>query len=278
MNPTAPQGSLTRTVSRTLALKGSLRPDDASVHVERAFLSPRFDELARQVWVPRWNIKPGLSLRVPVLQYPAVNIAVEASSAACYLPIRGVGSRTLTGVGWAAGLLLRPGAGVLVVHGNHASRLGAELPIPHGEALVSALRERFAERGTTQDVVDAYERWLEPMMCLVNDEVRLVNAIVAAVESDSSLKTTRNVVERFQITERGLQRLLARNIGLTPRWLIKRRRLQESAHRIQTETSTPLATIALEAGYADQSHFTREFRAVVGFAPSEYKRRVTSHF
>ena len=37
-----------------------------------------------------------------------------------------------------------------------------------------------------------------------------------------------------------------------------------------------LAVIALEAGYADQSHFTRSFRGHTGFTPAEYRRMLSS--
>lgn len=35
----------------------------------------------------------------------------------------------------------------------------------------------------------------------------------------------------------------------------------------------PIARVALDAGFADQSHFTRTFRLLAGMTPSEYRRR-----
>lgn len=34
----------------------------------------------------------------------------------------------------------------------------------------------------------------------------------------------------------------------------------------------PLAVIALQAGFADQSHFTRVFRQAYGLTPAQYAR------
>lgn len=41
-------------------------------------------------------------------------------------------------------------------------------------------------------------------------------------------------------------------------------------------TDKPLADLSLEAGFADQSHFTRQFRARTGFTPGSYRRCVSS--
>jgi len=46
----------------------------------------------------------------------------------------------------------------------------------------------------------------------------------------------------------------------------------ERARRMLEDPSFALATIALEAGFADQSHFTRTFRRATGFTPREYRR------
>jgi AraC family transcriptional regulator len=51
-----------------------------------------------------------------------------------------------------------------------------------------------------------------------------------------------------------------------------RRRRVLLACRQLTETARPLAVIACEAGFADQSHFTRTFRRIVGVTPSAYRR------
>lgn len=74
----------------------------------------------------------------------------------------------------------------------------------------------------------------------------------------------------FDLTERSLQRITARRIGLSPKWLIQRRRLQEAAERLASGETVDLARIATEIGYADQAHLTRDFRRVTGLTPGRY--------
>jgi AraC family transcriptional regulator len=39
---------------------------------------------------------------------------------------------------------------------------------------------------------------------------------------------------------------------------------------------TPLAELALELGYSDQSHFTREFKRETGWTPSRFRATASS--
>lgn len=45
-----------------------------------------------------------------------------------------------------------------------------------------------------------------------------------------------------------------------------------AAARLLSEAAVPLAEVALQAGFADQSHFTRVFRAVAGLTPAVWRR------
>jgi AraC-like DNA-binding protein len=75
----------------------------------------------------------------------------------------------------------------------------------------------------------------------------------------------------FVIGERALQRLTRRRIGLSPKWLIQRRRLHEAADRLRRGEQVDLARVAIELGYADQAHFTRDFRSATGLTPGEFR-------
>lgn len=68
-----------------------------------------------------------------------------------------------------------------------------------------------------------------------------------------------------------LDRRMRRVFGLTTgQWVLKTR--ISHASLVLIETDTPVADIALEAGYADQSAFTRQFRRSTGLSPTEYRR------
>ena len=67
-----------------------------------------------------------------------------------------------------------------------------------------------------------------------------------------------------------LDRRMKRLFGLsTGKWLLKTR--IDHAGRELLETRLPIADIALDCGYTDQSTFTRQFRRTTGRTPSEFR-------
>jgi AraC-like DNA-binding protein len=58
---------------------------------------------------------------------------------------------------------------------------------------------------------------------------------------------------------------------LTPGQLIQKVRMEIAVRRLR-ETNDPIANIALDCGYSDQSAFTRQFRQTTGLSPSDYRR------
>ncbi len=68
-----------------------------------------------------------------------------------------------------------------------------------------------------------------------------------------------------------LARAFRGQFGMTVGGYVRRLRLEWAATELE-RTDTALAAVALAAGFADQSHFTRAFRGYTGFTPSVYRR------
>ncbi len=58
--------------------------------------------------------------------------------------------------------------------------------------------------------------------------------------------------------------------GLSPTQLVIKVRV-DAARRMLRETAAPIARVALACGYCDQSAFTRQFKAVTGLTPVQYR-------
>ncbi len=67
------------------------------------------------------------------------------------------------------------------------------------------------------------------------------------------------------------QRRVADLTGLTPRQLLTKTRV-EAAARALRDTDDPLPAVAVACGFYDQAAFGRQFRALTGVPPGEYRR------
>ncbi len=68
-----------------------------------------------------------------------------------------------------------------------------------------------------------------------------------------------------------LERLCRRTLGLSPRALLQRLRVEHAA-RLLTTTDASAGQIAAACGFYDQASFTRQFRAVLGMTPGTFRR------
>ena len=103
----------------------------------------------------------------------------------------------------------------------------------------------------------------------VDEEGRLVTEITAWVEGSDDVTQVGDICDRYAISERSLQRLIRRRVGLSPKWLIQRARLHRASAALRGSPPT-FAEVAARLGYADQAHFTRDFRRVTGMTPTEF--------
>ncbi|MYR07846.1 helix-turn-helix domain-containing protein [Gordonia sp. SID5947] len=255
-------------------------PGDTSFEIGRWAPSPDVTDLIRRFWVPIWSVPAGRSAPQRVLQYPVCLAVVTADYARFYGVNTGLSETELTGRGWAIGTMFAPAAGALVTGGAVAdwTDRSADLTEVAGDAgaeltanIRSVMTDDPNDSARQHDATDLVEAWIRPLLP-VDDDGLLVNAIVEFVENDSAVTSVTQICERFHLTERSLQRLTQRRLGLTPKWLIQRRRLQEAAERLR-ESGTTLATIAAELGYADEAHLVRDFRTVTGMTPGQFAAR-----
>ena len=97
-----------------------------------------------------------------------------------------------------------------------------------------------------------------------------------AIAADKEITRVEHILARWGIKERTLQRLFARYVGASARWVIKRYRVYESLEWLDSDPYPDWARLALELGYFDQSHFINDFRRLVGCTPVDYHRACRS--
>ena len=82
----------------------------------------------------------------------------------------------------------------------------------------------------------------------------------------------KNLTEILHITERTLQRQFEEHIGMSPKQFAKIVQFNSSKDQISKDAFSTLSEVVYENGYADQSHFIRNFKSFTGIKPSQFKQ------
>ena len=187
----------------------------------------------------------------------------------------GRGHQRLEGAGWAFGALLQPGVARLLVSGPMRRLIGGFVPIDElrvtdAATLVAAVRASVAA-GDDDAALSSFKALIAgptPRDRPRHPPRATRGRARRAGSLDPPRRGPRGRERIFSL--RSLQRLVREQLGLTPKWLIRRYRMQEAAALLAGPTLPPLAELAASLGFSDQAHLSREFRAVIGETPRRY--------
>jgi len=93
-------------------------------------------------------------------------------------------------------------------------------------------------------------------------------------EAGAVSKTSHDLEVATGLSRFDLARHFRRAYGTSPHRYLLMRRL-ERAREMMCDARTPLVEIAVAAGFADQAHFTRQFRKAFGFTPGLWRTLAT---
>lgn len=100
--------------------------------------------------------------------------------------------------------------------------------------------------------------------------ITLVIQIVTYIEANSRFVNVASIAEQFAISERSLQQLFQRYVGVGVKWAIMRARFLEVTKYARALATPDWASIASDFGYSDQPHFIHDFKRLVGVSPAQY--------
>jgi len=87
---------------------------------------------------------------------------------------------------------------------------------------------------------------------------------------DAAIRT-KELAQLAQLSAFHFCRVFRTSFGHSPHSYVTRRRL-ERAQGLMLATKLPLRQIALDCGFADQAHFTKQFRRFAGESPAQWRR------
>jgi AraC-like DNA-binding protein len=277
----------TGALDRAATLRGILRPAELA---EQANLR-RDDRVAEPLrpfieryWSVRWDLTGQAPSRSEVLSHPSVNVSVEQGTHPRFghdLPavlLHGVVTRRFTvdlvGAGRVTAAKFRPGGfaaltGVLPAS-NSVTPLRGEFGL--SDDLLSAVLAQEDDDGRAATLDAA----LAPLAPEPPGPYLDLLGLLGEMLDDRGLVRVDHVAALGGMSVRSVQRLFATYVGVSPKAILARYRLQDAAAAIDDGEVEDLAGLAASLGWFDQAHFSRDFRAVVGVTPSAYLQRARS--
>lgn len=260
--------------------KGILHPREQERHrsLVRWPAGPGTAEFVEFYWSVSWDLRGRAPYRAQVLAFPSINVSFERTATRTGGFVTGVCTtkyvRELSGVGDTFAAKFRPGGFGAFTGIDVGALRDTAVALPEVLPDAAELTEQVlsaSDLSRQRGLVEAYFRRAAADLA-PDANYRLLLHIVAAMEADPDLTRVDQVTARFDIAVRTLQRLFRRYVGVGPKWVLRRYRLQDGAQLLAQGRSDDLAALALELGYFDQAHFSREFAREIGMAPLEYAR------
>ncbi|HKG52367.1 MAG TPA: AraC family transcriptional regulator [Actinomycetales bacterium] len=253
------------------------------VHLTRYPAGPALSGLVDRFWAVRWDLPGEVVYRQEVLTHPGANLSVavpDARSGAAPRSVearlagvaRDLTTREMAGSGWAVAAMTTPGGLGAFLSGSAADLTDRVMPL--GDAvdvdesvLLQRVEEARDEAARVAVLATALEAAVRPSR---EAEARQVADVAEVAERDRSVRRLSDLSSRSGIAPRTLQRLFARNAGVSPTWVLRRYRLLEVAEAVRRGQVVSWAETAADLGYADQAHLNREFRVATGRTPAAY--------
>jgi AraC-like DNA-binding protein len=100
---------------------------------------------------------------------------------------------------------------------------------------------------------------------------------VELAENEPTILRAEELADRVGVGLRTLQRGMRACVGVGAKQVIRRYRILEAAGQLGRGEPVDQIELALALGYADQAHFVRDFRAIVGRPPARYATEQAAH-
>lgn len=213
------------------------------------------------------RVIPDAALRLVIpLDGSGPPLLIGLSTRPALLPLRG----RIEGLS----LTLRAGAAGALLGAVPAAELREQaLPLDlfwRGEA--TRLQDRLLDSPEAARL-PALEKALQQRLAGTQPDSRCAQAVALLAAQAEAARPVAALVARSGYSERRLQQLFSAELGLPPKTYSRLLRLHASLRRLRLPAPPDWAALALEGGYADQSHLVHEFRRFTGLTPTAWQVR-----
>jgi len=138
---------------------------------------------------------------------------------------------------------------------------------------------QFPVRSALSELIWLLHTHLSPAAASVRSkdlrDAQRIKAMLSYIHSHySSELNTAVIAANASVSESECLRCFRSTIGTTPIQYLRQYRIQQAALQL-TQTREKISDIAVSCGFQDMSYFTKVFREIMGFTPSEYRKNAS---
>lgn len=127
---------------------------------------------------------------------------------------------------------------------------------------------KLREASDTRHKLKITERYLLTQLKRNNRDLSYVNRAAEMIRRPNSLEKIDDLPGRVYISLRQLEREFKQKVGITPKQYHRITRLNDVYRRLEENQQVEFTKIAFDCGYADQAHFIRDFKSIMGVKPT----------
>jgi AraC-like DNA-binding protein len=139
------------------------------------------------------------------------------------------------------------------------------------------LHDRLFEADTLEERISILENWLLQRLSGESVRDRIVPASLSWIQQSQGQISMAQLEQTFPMSLRQLERLYQSQVGMPPKMYARLLRINMARLALKRASHQSATEIGLTAGFYDQSHFIREFSAVVGMTPLKYRQHSRTH-
>ncbi len=236
--------------------------------------SPALAEIIDYFWSVCWSLPDKEVYEQFTLPSPNCTLAIDAEGSQVYGVFRGRFCYRLQGRDCVVAAKFHVGAFRGVADFSLHSLCDQKRPASEffGES-IDKLEVGPAQDETVSSRVAALDAFLCGQHIPLLDGASLVRRCVDEILRNATILRAQQVADFANLSLRSLQRYFKDLVGVSPKWVIRRFRLQALAEVLEAKHTLDLSRIALDLGYSDQAHLTRDFRSITGITPKAYADR-----